>query len=234
MGSRSKAVLRRAAVALSLLGASISRAAPVQRGSIAGEVILVRATLRPAPPLDQIVVYLEDAPADGEMPKGPFEMAQEGRTFAPPLLVVPLGATVAFPNRDAYYHNVFSPGPATGFDLGLYRGGIAKTVTVQNVGVVPVYCNIHPQMTANLLVVPNPYHARVGGDGHFRIERVPPGTWHAVVWSSFGAPGKETVQVEPGKETQLRVTVRQRSGEERHLNKDGKEYQPYSQISQGR
>src|SRR5205807_2662128 len=83
------------------------------------------------------------------------------------------------------------------FDLGLYRGGIAKTVTLEKPGVVSVYCNIHSQMNGNVLVVPNPYYARVGGDGRFEIHRVPRGTWHAVVWSSFGAPGRETVQVEP-------------------------------------
>ena len=86
-------------------------------------------------------------------------------------------------------------------------------------------------MTGNVVVVPNPYYARVGADGHFEIERVPRGTWHAVIWSPFGAPGRETVQVEAGKESQLRVIVRQRSGDERHRNKDGKDYQPYSQLS---
>jgi plastocyanin len=220
--------------AVLLLASPVSAAGPVQRGSIAGEVVVVRAALRPPPPVDQIVVYLEDTPALDGMPKGPFEMAQSGRAFAPPLLVVPVGATVAFPNRDAYYHNVFSPGSDTGFDLGLYRGGVAKTVTVQKPGPVPVYCNIHPQMSGNLLVVPNPYYARVGPDRRFRIEAVPRGTWHAVIWSPFGPPGHETVQVEPGKETELRATIRQRSGDERHLNKDGKEYQPYSQASSDR
>ena len=102
---------------------------------------------------------------------------------------------------------------------------------LQQPGAFPVYCNIHPQMAANLVVVPNPDYARVGSDGRFEIQWVPRGTWHAVVWSPFAALGRETVQVEPGKETQLRVTIRQRSADERHLNKEGKEYQPYSQVS---
>jgi len=219
------------AAALSLLAAPISRGAPVPRGTISGEVAIVRASLRAAPPIDQVVVYLEDAPALDEMPKGPFEMAQADKSFAPPLLIVPVGATVAFPNRDGFYHNVFSPTPDAKFDLGLYRGGIAKTVTLEKPGVVSVYCNIHEQMSGNVLVVPNPYYARVGGNGRFQIQRVPRGTWHAVVWSPFGTPGRETVQVEPGKEAQLRLTIRQRSSDERHLNKEGKEYQPYSHVS---
>jgi len=112
-----------------LFAAPIARSAPVERGSIAGEVVVVRASLRSAPAVDQVVVYLEDAPSLDEMFKGPFEMAQADKSFAPPLLIVPVGATVAFPNRDEYYHNVFSPSSETKFDLGLYRGGIAKTVT---------------------------------------------------------------------------------------------------------
>jgi len=223
--------LGRAAAALSLLLGPVATAAPAQRGSIAGEVVVVRASLRPPPPIDQVVVYLEDAPILDEMPKGPFEMAQSGKSFAPALLVVPVGATVAFPNRDGYYHNVFSPTEDAKFDLGLYRGGIAKTVTMTKPGVVTVYCNIHQQMGASVVVVPNPYYARVGSDGRFEIQRVPTGTFHAIVWSPFGASIRQTVQVEPGKETQLRATIRQRSADERHLNKEGKEYQPYSQIS---
>jgi plastocyanin len=231
LASISRATLGLVAAALSLLAAPVSQGTPVQRGSIAGEIVVARASLRPAPPIDQVVVYLEDAPALDEMPKGPFEMAQADKSFAPPLLIVPVGATVAFPNRDGYYHNVFSPTPDAKFDLGLYRGGIAKTITLEKPGVVSVYCNIHSQMSANVLVVPNPYYARVGSDGRFEIHRVPHGTWHAIVWSSFGTPVRETVQVVPGKETQLRATIRQRSGDERHLNKEGKEYQPYSQVS---
>ncbi|TMA07458.1 MAG: hypothetical protein E6J86_19680 [Deltaproteobacteria bacterium] len=58
--------------------------------------------------------------------------------------------------------------------------------------------------------------------------------WHAVVCSPFAAAVRETVQVEPGKETQLRVSIRQRAADERHLNKEGKEYQPYAQLSPDR
>src|SRR5918912_33192 len=117
LASRCSRAFARAAATVALLAAPISSAAPAQRGSIAGEVVVVRAALRPAPPVDQIVVYLEDAPALDEMPKGPFEMAQADKSFAPPLLIVPVGATVAFPNRDGYYHNVFSPTADARFDL---------------------------------------------------------------------------------------------------------------------
>jgi plastocyanin len=232
--SLSSATLRRLAAGIALVTAPFALGAPVERGSLAGQVTVVRASMRPAPPVDQVIVYLDDAPALDPMPKGPFEMAQADKSFAPPLLIVPVGATVAFPNRDGYYHNVFSPTPDAKFDLGLYRGGIAKTVTLEKPGVVSVYCNIHVQMNANVIVVPNSYYARVGSDGHFVIQRIPAGNWHATIWSPFGAPAREAIQVEPGKETQLRVTVRQRTADERHLNKEGKEYQPYSPISAGR
>ncbi len=116
--SPSRTALAHLGAALSLFAAPIARSAPVERGSIAGEVVVVRASLRSAPAVDQVVVYLEDAPSLDEMFKGPFEMAQADKSFAPPLLIVPVGATVAFPNRDEYYHNVFSPSSETKFDLG--------------------------------------------------------------------------------------------------------------------
>jgi plastocyanin len=230
LGSPFIPILRNLALALVLLGAAASSAAPVQHGSIAGELVVVRASSRTPPPLDQVVVYLEDAPSGAEAPKGPFEMAQENAAFTPPLLVVPVGATVTFPNRDAYAHNVFSPAVDAAFDLGFYRRGVAKAITFQKPGVVPVYCNIHPQMAANLVVVPNPHYARVDRQGRFRMEGVPVGTWHAVIWSPFGPPARETVRVESGRETELEIVLRQRALDEPHLNKNGKEYQSYSQV----
>jgi len=70
---------------------------------------------------------------------------------------------------------------------------------LQQPGAFPVYCNIHPQMAANLVVVPNPYYARVGSDGRFEIQWVPRGTWHAVVWSPSERPVTRRSRWSPGR-----------------------------------
>ena len=88
--------------------------------------------------------------------------------------MVQRGTSIAFPNKDNIYHNVFSLSSGNSFDLGLYNsGGEAKTHTFTEPGSVDVYCNIHPQMAASVLVVPNRHFAKVKPDGTFEIAGVP-------------------------------------------------------------
>ena len=100
-------------------------------------------------------------------------MKQEGKAFSPSTLVVTKGTRVDFPNRDAIFHNVFSVTPDNSFDLGSYRQGESKSVTMAKTGVVTVYCNMHPQMVGHILVVPNGNYVRAGKDGFFRLTNVP-------------------------------------------------------------
>src|SRR5450755_1818664 len=93
---------------------------PAATGEIDGDVRLIASSVgsRIVSP-EQVLVYLEDAPPT-PMPKGPFEVSQAGKAFLPPVLVVPQGATVSFPNLDPVLHNVFSVTPGASFDLGLH------------------------------------------------------------------------------------------------------------------
>src|SRR5688572_2571740 len=79
-------------------------------------------------------------------------MSSRGKRFDPHVLAVPQGTAVSFPNVDSIYHNVFSLSPGNAFDLGLYRKGAARTTTVRTPGLVHVYCNIHPEMAAYIVV----------------------------------------------------------------------------------
>lgn len=127
------------------------------------------------------VVYLEGrigaAPAAVQV-----EMAQQDTAFVPGVLVVPRGSEVRFPNRDPFFHNVFSYSSTQRFDLGRYPRGEAKTVRFDEPGVVKIYCEVHESMRSAVIVSENPYHAQVGADGAFAIDGVPPGTYRLVVW----------------------------------------------------
>ncbi len=103
------------------------------------------------------------------------------------LLGVPVGAVVAFPNDDDIFHNVFSLSPGHAFDLGLYRAGASKSRTFASPGVVRVFCNIHPQMTALVVVVPTPWIAAAGADGACRLD-LPPGRYTVTALSERAAP----------------------------------------------
>ncbi len=138
-------------------------------------VTRVRAGATPA----TAVVYAE--PLSGSAPArtaGPFPITQRNKTFTPRVLGVPVGAVVQFPNEDGLFHNVFSLSPGHAFDLGLYRSGASKSRTFATAGVVRVFCNIHPQMTALVVVARTPWIVNAGADGAFRLD-LPPGRYTA-------------------------------------------------------
>jgi plastocyanin len=129
---------------------SISVAGPSAAGVVAGSVVVLQDG---APKADRsnIAVYLENVPGPPPTPlKGVIR--QRDLSFLPGIMVVPTGTTIEFPNDDKVFHNVFSVSSAARFDLGLYKSGTSKEVTLKRPGVVDVYCNIHPQMAARIKV----------------------------------------------------------------------------------
>lgn len=131
-----------------------------------------------------IVVYV--VPKGAAIDKGESktrEIRQVKRTFVPELLAITQGDTVIFPNDDDGFHNVFSPKPK--FDLGTLAKGKneKKPQQFKEPGVVDVYCNIHPDMAATILVLPNRFHAAVKKDGSFELPPVPPGTYNLFAYT---------------------------------------------------
>lgn len=125
-------------------------------------------------------------------------IAQRDTTFQPSLLVVRRGQTVEFPNRDPFFHNVFSYSGAARFDLGRYPEGESKSVTFREPGIVRIYCEVHDFMRAAVIVTENPYHARPDAEGRFRISGVPPGTYTLVGWDADRGTVTEEVTVSEG------------------------------------
>lgn len=120
-------------------------------------------------------------------------LAQRDTAFEPELLIVPVGATVSFPNQDPFFHNVFSYSKPKRFDLGRYPRGESKTVTFDQPGMVSVFCEIHKWMRAGVVVVENSHYAQVNPDGSFALPDVPPGSYKLTVWQA--ERGARTVDV---------------------------------------
>ena len=108
-------------------------------------------------------------------------MDQVNRSFAPDLLVIPVGSTVEFPNSDSVSHQIYSFSPAKRFQLPLYRGKPYPPVHFDQPGVVTLGCNIHDEMLAYLLVTDAAWYGRTNGGGSFSAE-VPRGRYHVALW----------------------------------------------------
>jgi plastocyanin len=119
--------------------------------------------------------------ARGRMPVLP-ELRQRDQMFVPRVLPVCIGTEVAFPNDDPFYHNVFSYSAAKRFDLGRYGSGKSRTVIFDRPGLVKVFCEIHSDMQAYVLVLETPHFAVPAQDGAYAIEGLAPGEYDVTVW----------------------------------------------------
>ena len=218
-----------AAVPGSVVGLDL-QAAELANGSVQGtvQVFRGRSGRRLKKDLGGVVVFIEDVPGDDlEPPEKSHRIGQKEKTFTPGVSAIVKGTTVAFPNDDKVFHNVFSVSRAARFDLGLYRAGASKSVDFKRKGVVDVYCNIHPDMVAKVLVLDTSYFDQTGKDGRFEIPEVPPGTYKIKAWQSNGDEYSGSVTVEPSKASQLNIELVQKRGRDEHLRKDGTPYGRY-------
>ncbi len=156
----------------------------------------------------------------------------KNKTFIPHVLAIPVGAKVAFPNRDPFFHNAFSNYDGQIFDIGMHPPGTAREVTFRRPGVVRVFCNIHPTMSAVIVVVPTPYFAVTEVAGTFRIPGVPPGEYKLQVFHERVTPGKlqqagRTISVTDADVTLPKISLSTAGFlPSPHKNKYGKEYPP--------
>lgn len=148
------------------------------------------AATRPNPDRSDVVVWLEplDAPAADPDLRTDVQLIQKNKTFTPHVLVVPVGSVVQFPNKDPFFHNVFSLFDGKRFDLGLYEAGSTKPVRFDRAGVSFLFCNIHPEMSAVVVVVETRYYAKSDRGGKISIAGVPDGRYRLRVWYERSAP----------------------------------------------
>lgn len=152
---------------------------PGQAGSMASHRMAPRGAVSDAVLwMDRIPAAVDSAIAARPHPK----LAQKDQCFVPRVVSVPVGGVVDFPNLDPIYHNVFSVSTTRRFDLGKYPKGQSRGVTFAKPGLVNVYCDIHSDMAAFVVVTPNRAYAQPAPDGAWELPDLPPGRYLLHVW----------------------------------------------------
>ena len=151
-------------------------------------------------PKGETVVYVEAiAGKTFPAPTAHAEMDQKGLMFSPHVIAVQQGTTVDFQNSDSVNHNVFwtsvGGNKKLGHNLGTWPHGEKRNFKFDTPGVVPLLCNVHPEMEAYIVVSPTPYFAKADASGDFKIENIPDGTYTVTAWKEGAKPHSSQVTV---------------------------------------
>jgi len=146
------------------------------------------------------VVYISAAPGKTfTAPAKPVVMDQKSLLFQPHVLAVQLGTTVQFTNSDKVQHNIFWPNVSgdkkQSHNLGTWPMGESRSFKFETAGVVPLLCNVHPEMSGYIIVSPTPYFAVADAAGAFKIENVPDGAYTITAWHEGMKPVSKPVTV---------------------------------------
>ncbi len=201
-----------------------SRGAGTRHGAIPGTVVWLT-------PMTGAGIETTTAAASpqGSLPANP-RLVQKNKSFDPHILVVPAGSMVEFPNRDPFFHNVFSLFEGKRFDLGLYEAGTSRMVRFDRPGISYIFCNIHPEMSAVVITLATPLYAISNVDGQLSMAGVAYGRYMLHVWSE--GMGQENAQpltreITIGENaSSLGVIIVPKANGQRmaHKNKYGREY----------
>jgi plastocyanin len=212
-----------------------------QEAPVPIHLVQVTARLTPSQPGDKrqkaaatptAVIWLNPLRPGAVAPvvPGNFTLLQKNKMFTPHLLVVPLGSSVAFPNADPFFHNVFSLFDGRRFDLGLYEAGSTRSVVFSREGVSYIFCNIHSEMSAVVISLATPLYAFADPVGAFHLKNVPEGDYELHVWfegQKQASLDRLTRRVHVAGETADLGEIRSgRPEQQQHLNKFGRPYEP--------
>lgn len=201
---------------------------PAQDGTVRGTVNVLHGK-REFSNGDVVVSLTATAPQEPLAPGPMTRLLQKDKRFTPHVVAVTVGTAIEFPNRDPFFHDVFSLYHGKPFDLGLYESGSARSVRFTRPGVSYIFCNIHPDMSAVVVALPTPYFAVSARDGSFHMDQVPPGRYKLEVWYELGSPDElasltREVEITSAQDVLPTITLHASDSHSDHLNKYGEPY----------
>jgi plastocyanin len=200
-------LMRIAAMAAITVGITLALAETDRANEIKGKV-----SVQGIKSAENIAVYI-DVIADKKFdrPKEHVVIDQRKMAFIPHLVAVQQGTTVDFLNSDPVGHNVYWPSISgnkkLSHNLGTWPKGEKKPFQFNDLGVASLLCNVHPEMSGYVVVVPTPYFAVTDKDGNFEIKSIPAGKYTLKTWSEDGKPTTQAVDVSAATAT-VELTVK--------------------------
>jgi len=182
---------------------------------------------------ENVVVWLTPVGNSEPTPvsKQPLRLTQHNKSFEPHVLIVPVGSVVQFPNRDPFFHNVFSLFEGKRFDLGLYEAGSTRNISFDRPGISYIFCNIHAEMSAVVIALDTPYFGISNRKGEIVIPAVPAGRYTMRTWYETApqdALDSMTHEISINENTSTLGVLQIPSGPaiSAHKNKYGMDYEP--------
>ncbi len=214
--------------------AAVANACFGQQVTVTGRIELFRDGIAQHQDSSDAVVWLTPLGDSGEpqaVAGSPRQqLVQKNKSFLPHVLVLRVGVPVAFPNKDPFFHNVFSLFEGKRFDLGLYEAGSSRTVVFDREGISYIFCNIHADMSGVVLAVKTPYYGTSDRRGVIAIPNVPLGKYELRVWHERALPESldtltHAMLISEASHSfgVLRLTE-QRNRSQAHKNKYGQDY----------
>ncbi len=216
---------------LLILSLMMAFTTPIFGGEIRGKITIqerspAETDWKVASSFADAVVFItgfEEAP----VPRGKIFHDQKDKQFFPRVLPITRGESVNFRNLDPINHNVFSLSKAKKFDLGLFKAPVEKSMSFEKAGLVKLFCNIHHQMIATLLVLKNNKYFHTGPDGTYVISGIPAGKHKLKVWVEGTRPKSKAIVVTDDSSETHDFTIQVVRRPLQHLNKLGKPYKKY-------
>lgn len=207
----------------------LSSALSAQDGSIRGSVRVLHQSRNQIGDVGAVVWLTSVRTKEAVSPGPTARLLQKDKRFEPHVLAVTVGTAIEFPNKDPFFHNVFSIYHGKPFDLGLYESGTVRKVHFTQLGVSYIFCNIHPDMSAAVVVLNTPHFAVTTRDGSFHIDNIPPGRYRLEIWHELAAAPElkslsREIEITASDNRLANMTLHALETPEEHLNKYGEPY----------
>jgi plastocyanin len=164
-------------------GAPSAAFAPAAAVDLSGRVEILDKDKKHTPGANTVIWIPGVSNVAGTAQSGTPAVAQKDKHFVPHVMAVASGTEVSFPNLDPIFHNVFSLTPENTFDLGLYRKGAAKSMRMGAPSLVRIYCNIHSDMAAFVMVLDHAAFTVTDAEGAYRLQALPSGQYNVYAWN---------------------------------------------------